>query len=162
MTKPKFTYGDRVRRKAGGPVETVSDIGPTAYYFESGRFALVDDEDCYVLVEKASGFFRVDNDLSRAPLDRYTEHGYEERRDFREALRHLIDWWGDRIGERIGERNGFLQLRFADMPGKVKQDVWLPLYLLRPCPMPDYLKPPPPPDTIEEELDRAFGFDWWK
>ncbi len=86
MTKPKFTYGDRVRRKVGGPVETVSDIGSTTYYFESGRFALLDDEDCYVLVEKASGYFRVDNDLSRAPIDRYTEHGYETRKEFCEAL----------------------------------------------------------------------------
>lgn len=162
MTKPKFTYGDRVRRKVGGPVETVSDIGSTTYYFESGRFALLDDEDCYVLVEKASGYFRVDNDLSRAPIDRYTEHGYETRKEFCEALTHLVDWYGDRIGERRADRNGFLQLRFADMPGNFKEDKWIPLYLLRPCPMPDYLKPPPPPDPIEEELDRAFGFDWWK
>jgi len=162
MTKPKFTYGDRVRRKVGGPVETVSDIGSTTYYFESGRFALLDDEDCYMLVEKASGYFRVDNDLSRAPIDRYTEHGYETRKEFCEALTHLVDWYGDRIGERRADRNGFLQLRFADMPGNFKEDKWIPLYLLHPCPMPDYLKPPPPPDPIEEELDRAFGFDWWK
>ncbi len=159
MTKHKFTYGDRVRRKVGGPVETVCDIGATAYYFDSGRFALVDDEDCYALVEKASGFFRVDNNLSRAPLDRYTEHGYETRREFRDALCQLMDWWSDRIGECIGARNGFLKLRFADMPGNVKEDVWLPLYLLCPCPMPRYLIPSPPPDPIEEELDRVFGFD---
>ena len=84
------------------------------------------------------------------------------RKEFCEALTHLVDWYGDRIGERRADRNGFLQLRFADMPGNFKEDKWIPLYLLRPCPMPDYLKPPPPPDPIEEELDRAFGFDWWK
>ena len=33
MTKPKFTYGDRIRRKAGGPIETVHDISEKAYYF---------------------------------------------------------------------------------------------------------------------------------
>ncbi len=159
MSTTKFTYGDRIRRKAGGPVETVSDAGATAYYFESGRFALLTDEDCYVLVEKASGFFRVDTDLSRAPLDRHSDHGYEERRDFREALQRLVDWWGGREGERVGDRNGFLRLRFHDTPGGRPDEAWLPLYLLRPCPMPEYMKPTPPPHPFIEELDRAFGFD---
>jgi uncharacterized protein YodC (DUF2158 family) len=32
MTKPKFTYGDCIRRKSGGPIETVHDMNETAYY----------------------------------------------------------------------------------------------------------------------------------
>lgn len=154
-----FTYGDRVRRKSGGPVEVVADVGPTAYYFDSGLFALQSDEDCYLLVEKSSGYFQVDKDLSRAPLDRYTEHGYEERRDFCEALQHLVSWWGGRIGERVSDRNGFLRLRFHDTPGGRPDEAWLPLYLLRPCPMPEYMNSTSPPHPFIEELDRAFGFD---
>jgi len=36
MTKPKFTYGDRIRRKAGGPVIPIEEL--TAYF--SQPFAL--------------------------------------------------------------------------------------------------------------------------
>ena len=157
--KTMFTYGDRIRRKAGGPVETVSEVGHTAYYFESGRFALQEDEDCYMLVEKHSGYFLVDKDLGRAPLNRHSEHGYEERSDFREALRRLVGLWGGRTGERIGDRNGFLHLRFHDTPGGRPDEAWLPLYLLRPCPMPEYMNPTSPPHPFIEELDSAFGFD---
>ena len=156
MTKPKFTYGDRIRRKAGGPVETVHDISDTAYYFEGGGFCLREDEDCYRLEEKATGFFRVADTIDGAPLDDYLSHGYENRSDFRDALRKLIDWWGGRIGERVGDRHGFLHLKFRDMPGG-GEEAWLPLYLLQPCPMSDYLREEEH-DPFEMELDQAFGF----
>lgn len=156
MTKPKFTYGDRIRRKAGGPIETVHDLNDTAYYFEGGTFALRADEDCYELVEKHSGYFLVTQNLDGAPLADYVSHGYENRSDFRDALRRLIDWWGGRTGLCVGDRHGFLRLKFRDMPGG-GEEAWLPLYLLQPCPMPDYLKEQER-DPFEEELDRAFGF----
>lgn len=156
MTKPKFTYGDRIRRKSGGPIETVHDLNDTAYYFDSGTFALRADEDCYELVEKHSGYFLVTQNLDDAPLADYVSHGYENRSDFRDALRRLIDWWGGRTGLCVGDRHGFLRLKFRDMPGG-GEEAWLPLYLLQPCPMPDYLKEQER-DPFEEELDRAFGF----
>lgn len=155
--KPKFTYGDVVRRRSDGRRLTVERIGQDGYHFQGGGYALIEDQDCYDLEEKASGYFRVSKSIDGAPLDRHTEHGYENKSDFRDALRYIVGRWGGRIGEVRQERNGFLQLHFADMPGKVTEDVWLPLYLLQPCPMPEYLKSPP--DLIEEELDRAFGFD---
>ena len=157
--KPKFTYGDIIRRRSDGRLLTVERIGADGYHFRGGGYALIADQDCYELVEKSSGFFLVAKTIDGAPLADHASHGYEDRNDFRDALRAIVGRWGGRIGERRQERNGFLQLHFADMPGKVTEDVWLPLYLLRPCPMPDYLTPPPPPDPIEQELDRIFGFD---
>lgn len=151
---PSFTYGDKVRRKSGGPVMTVSDIGPTAYYFEDGTFALIDDQDCYTLVQKASGFFLVGSSMDGLPLGDHLDHGYEERQDFVAALRRLIERWGGRIGERVGERNKFLQLRFHDTPGGRPDEVWLPLYMLKPVDKPRYQE-----DERDEELDLVFGFD---
>ena len=156
--KLKFTYGDKVRRKGGGPVRTVQDIGPTAYYFSDGTFALTEDQDCYSLVEKASGFFLVGTTMDGLPVGDHLDHGYEERRDFALALRRLIDHWGGRVGERVGERNKFLLLRFHDTPGGRPDEAWLPLYMLKPVEKPDYLREDEP-DEMEEELNRAFGFD---
>lgn len=156
---PHFTYGDIIRRKSDGRLFTVERIGTDGYHFRDGGYALIDDQDCYTLVEKASGYFRVAETIDCAPLADHTAHGYEDRSDFRDTLRAIVSRWGGRIGEKRQERNGFLQLHFADMPGKVTEDVWLPLYLLTPCPIPDYLIPPPTPDPIEKELDQVFGFD---
>lgn len=158
-SKPVFTYGDIIRRRSDGQLLTVERIGNDGYHFRGGGYALIADQDCYTLVEKATGFFRVAETIDSAPLADHSAHGYEDRNDFRDALRAIVNRWGGRIGERLHERNGFLQLHFADMPGKVTEDVWLPLYLLTPCPRPDYLLPTPLPDPIEQELDRAFEFD---
>ena len=156
--EPLFTYGDQLRRKAGGPVLTVQDITATAYHFDNGTFALIDDQDCYQLVGKASGFFRVARTLDGLPLADYLHHGYETRDEFRTALRRLTDRWGGRIGEYVSERNKFLLLRFPDTPGGVPDEAWLPLYMLTPCERSPYAgKPERDPD--EEELNRAFGFD---
>lgn len=153
-----FTYGDKVRRQSGGPVKTVQDIGPTTYHFSDGTFALLEDQDCYLLVEKASGFFQVCTSMDGLPVDDHLNHGYEVRQDFVLALRRLIDHWGGRVGERVGERNKFLQLRFHDTPGGRPDEAWLPLYMLKAVEKPDYLQDDKLNDT-EEELDQAFGFD---
>ncbi len=158
MNHKEFTYGDKIRRKAGGPVRTIRDIGPTAYHFSDGTFALIDDQDRYEMVEKHSGFFLVAKGIDGAPLGDYLQHGYENRSDFRDALRKLVDWWGGRVGEHVGSRYDHLRLKFHDTPGGRADEAWLPLYLLSPCPVPDYLQEEER-DPIEDELDRVFSFD---
>ena len=160
--KLNFTFGDKVRRRHGDRrVHTVKDIGERAYYFSDGTFALIADQDCYETVEKASGFFLVDKNYYRAPLDEHLQHGYEDRDMFVDALRKLTRRYGGRTGENIDNRNGFLKLRFYDNAGGGTEDAWLPLYLLTPTEMPAYLEPvtPSEDDEIIRELDEAFGFD---
>ena len=158
MPNPLFTYGDQLRRAAGGPVLTVQDITPSAYHFSDGTFALIDDQDCYRLVKKASGYFRVASSLSGLPIDQHLQNGYETREEFVAALRRLLERWAGRIGERADERNKFLLLRFPDTPGGLPDEAWIPLYMLTPCePSPYANKPKREP--FEEELDRAFGFE---
>ncbi len=160
MTKEKFTYGDQIRRTAGGPVRTVSDIIAGAYHFTDGTFALVEDQDCYEVVKKASGYFLVASNLDDAPLDDYLLHGYEDRDLFRDALRKLLARYGGRTGQHIGERNGFLMLHFYDIPGGQPEEAWLPLYLLHPTDMPEYMAAMHEPvDEITREVEEAFGFD---
>ena len=155
---PRFTYGDQLRRTATGPVLTIKDITATAYHFDDGTFALIADEECYRLVNKASGFFRVATSLDGMPLADHLRHGYENREDFRDALRRLLNRWAGRVGERADERNRFLLLRFPDTPGGVPDEAWLPLYMLTPCDPPP-IATIPPPDPDEQELDEAFGFE---
>ena len=100
MTKHKFTYGDRIRRKTGGPVETVHDISATAYYFEDGGFCLRADEDCYRLEEAATGFFLVSETIDGINLRDHSSHGYEDMADFRRALQQLVERWGGRKSAR--------------------------------------------------------------
>lgn len=99
-------------------------------------------------------FFRVEPDISRAPLDDYTLHGYESRKEFREAIEYLIRRWGRRYGECLEERtyhapdgsvadNRYkqLHLRFRDVPGCGYEEAWLPRYLLDPAATPSYAIP---------------------
>ena len=156
MTR-KFTYGDQLRRATGGRVVTVKDIDKVAYHFDDGTFALIEDQDCYTLVEKASGYFRVARTLEGLPLDDYLYHGYEEREDFAIALQRLLDRWAGRIGRQTGERNKFLLLSFPDTPGGKPDEAWLPLYMLTPCDEPSFVRARRK-DPYEQELDEAFGF----
>lgn len=105
-----------------------------------------------------SSFYRVASNIKDAPVRDYLFHGFEERIDYERALRQLVKRWHDRIGKAIAERNGFLRLRFHDTPGGKPDEEWLPVYLLQPVPMPDYLQESSS-DKFEEELNRAFGFD---
>lgn len=161
MTKPKFTYGDHIRRKVGGPVETVHDISDTTYYFESGGFCLREDEDCYRLEEASTGFFRVSDTIDGINLRDHSSHGYEDQADFRRALQQLVDRWGGRTGQYVGSRHDFLRLHFTDQPGG-GDEAWLPLYLLTAAEKPEYIvrreREEAERDPWEEELDRAFGF----
>ena len=158
---PVFAYGDRLRHKKTGREVTVRYIYGGAYHFTDGTFALIADQDCYEVAEKASGFFLVASGLRGAPLDDHLEHGYEDRQSFEDALVKLLHLWRGRIGENIANRNGFLLLRFRDIPGGGHEDAWLPEYLLKPCPPPDYAirRDPTPEELIIAELDKAFGFD---
>lgn len=155
-----FTYGDRIRRKAGGTVHAVADVVSGTYHFTDGTFALVADQDCYDLVEKASGFFRVSARASAGILDDHLHHGYEDRSVFAAAIARLTERWGGRVGQSVGERNRFLLLRFHDTPGGLPDEAWLPLFLLTPCPAPPYApgRDPAPSESIRDELDEAFGF----
>lgn len=139
-------------------MHVIRDVGPSVYHFADGGFALIDDQDCYDLVEKASGYFLVSADIAGAPVDDYLDHGYETRADFCDALRRLVGWWGGRTGRNVGHRHGHLLLEFHDTPGGRPDRAWLPLYLLEPVPVPDYMVQDGRSET-EKELDRAFGFD---
>lgn len=91
----------------------------------------------------------------------HLEHGFEEERDYRKALRLLVERWRDRIGEAIEERHEFLLLRFHDTPGGMPDEAWIPRLLLNSVPIPDYMieRESTSSDAIEAELDEAFGFD---
>ena len=156
-----FTYGDRIRRKSGGAVHTVIDISDTVYNFADGTFAIISDQDCYEIVEKASGFFRVATMAGPDIIDSHLHHGYEYSDVFAAAVARLIDYWGGRTGENVGERNKFLLLRFHDTPGGVPDEAWLPIFLLTPTAKPDYIQDSDPSssEAIRDELDAAFGFD---
>lgn len=106
-------------------------------------------------------FYKVTRRVSDAPLDDHLLHGYEEREYFYQAVRRLVVTWRDRVGEAVGEKNGFLLMRFHDTPGGVPDEAWLPRYLLKPIPVPDYVnrKEPDREDAVNAELDEAFGFD---
>lgn len=158
----RFTYGDKLRRKRGdGSVLTIVGMGTRTYQFSDGTFALISDQDCYDIVERATGFFLVSTNSENAPLDKYMLHGYEERQPFKSALDKLVKRWGGRAGKNMEERNGFLRLRFYDNPGGITEDAWLPDYLLTPTSVPSYLvsHDPTQDEKTEAELDEAFGFD---
>lgn len=108
-------------------------------------------------MEEERKFYRVRNTIDGAPLRDHLLHGYETRRDFSDALRHLVEMWSGRVGECVAERHGFMRLRFHDTPGGRPDEEWLPPYLLDPAEMPDYLKPDDTPE-IEKELDEIFAF----
>lgn len=108
-------------------------------------------------------FYRVINgkELWDLRLPNHFEHGYETDRDFRRAVRALVDRWKNREGECIEKRHDHLRLRFHDTAGGVPDEAWLPVYLLIPIPIPEYVKCHE--NTEEEELKKelydAFGFD---
>lgn len=110
-----------------------------------------------------NSFCRVNNNLDNAPLQDHLLHGYEYRQDFQLALQQLIDRWHDRIGEQIDERSGFIRLRFYDTPGGLPDEAWLPTYLLTPIAQAprgqNAQSPRGPNDSLENEINLAFGFD---
>lgn len=104
-------------------------------------------------------FYRVSNDPDDAPLRDYLEHGFESYRDFLNAVRRIVDLWHYRVGESVDERNGFRRLRFHDTPGGKPDEAWIPVYLLTETEIPGYMCEQTPIDEIEEDIDKAFGFD---
>lgn len=110
-------------------------------------------------MEITGDFYRVVTDLSEAPISDYLMHGYTSKWDFYHALFDLACRWENRIGECVEERHDFRRLRFHDTLGGRPDEEWFPKYILRPAPVPEYLRPPTPEELLEEELDRAFGFE---
>lgn len=104
-------------------------------------------------------FYLVTGSIDRAPLRDHLWFGYEEKSEFRQALRRLAERWRGRVGECVDKRNGLLRLRFHDTPGCRPDEDWLPPFLLEPAEKPGYLVEVEPPDPIEAEIDEAFGFD---
>ncbi len=106
-------------------------------------------------------FYQVVNDYYYLHTADHLEHGYETERDYRHALRLLVERWRNRVGERIDERHEFLLLRFHDTPGGMPDEAWLPRLLLKSVPVPDYMvqEEASSSDEIIAEIDRAFGFD---
>ena len=49
-------------------------------------------------------FYRVTDDIRRAPIRDYLDHGYETRQEFCDAVRELISRWGGREAECFEER----------------------------------------------------------
>ena len=105
-------------------------------------------------------YYLVTGDMRRMPLADHLAHGYEDKWDFYDAVRRLVNRWKGRVGECINERHGFLRLRFNDTPGGKADEDWLPTYMLDPVrgrgSGPDEKSPS---DEVPDELDRAFGFD---
>lgn len=116
-------------------------------------------------------FYHVGKDMNRVPLGDYMDHGYESRKEFREAIEELIDRWGGRDGEcieerayhgkegeAIDERHIQLHLRFPDTPGARPDQAWLPRYLLTPIPTPEQFKwrEKTEKELAEEELHKAI------
>jgi len=117
------------------------------------------ERNANIVPEPGEGpFFRVARNMDRAPLRDHLWWGYEEKSDFRLALRGLLDRWRCRVGECVGERHGLRLLRFHDTPGGRPDEAWLPEFLLEPAPRPDYFDVPAP-DPARRELEEAFGFD---
>lgn len=108
---------------------------------------------------KEGDYFKVTNDVDKAPLADYTMHGYTSKWDFYEAVRAVVERWRGRIGECVQERHGFRKLRFHDTPGGRPDEEWIADYLLEPTARPDYMNKPEK-DPIAEEVDKAFGFGW--
>lgn len=104
-------------------------------------------------------FYRVASDFRDAPLRDHHFHGFETMDEFEQALRRLVKRWKGRIGEAITERHDFILLRFHDTPGGKPDEEWLPRYLLKPSPMPEYMLDKTAQDEMEKELDDIFGFD---
>lgn len=103
-------------------------------------------------------FYIVSGNVNDAPLRDHLFHGYEEEKEFRRAVRSIVDRWGNRVGECIGQRHGFLLLRFHDTPGGKPDEAWLPPYMLKPADEPDYLHESDSSDGTKGELTKAFGF----
>jgi hypothetical protein len=106
-------------------------------------------------------YYTVVSTLRNAPLHDHLQHGYEYEDDFRKALRAIISRWKGRVGECVDEHNGFLSLRFYDTPGGKPDEARLPSYLLQETAITPYSarRKERQPDPLEEELDKAFGFD---
>ncbi len=113
-------------------------------------------------------FWQVIDSIQREDIPDPMQYGYETRREFHAALCRLLDRWRGRVGEQVEERYGgsFLRLRFHDTPGMRPDEACIPRFLLVKVPVPDYViekfRDPTPEELLEQELDEAYGFDWWK
>lgn len=106
----------------------------------------------YYVVESDSGYW---------PTEDHLEQGYENEVDYRCALLRTYRKWRGRIGRCIDRRNGFVKIQFVDTPGGKQDVVWLPDFLLHETTDEEVegYDVSDPENPLEQELDRAFGFD---
>ena len=118
----------------------------------------------------ANDFYRVNASIDGAPLRDCLLHGYDTRGNYESSMWQLVRKWRGRIGEAVEVRHyehsledtDLIRLRFHDTPGGRPDEAWLPRFLLTKTDMPDYLRAAEESsdyDSMEEELDRAYGFD---
>ena len=112
-------------------------------------------------------FYKVSTDMRRLPIFDHLDHGYESKRDFFNSVEALVAKWGGRegecveeacfhgkSGEAIDKRHRQLRLRFYDTLSRKPDEAWLPLYMLDPCPVPEYARrhEPTPRETLMGEI----------
>jgi len=102
-------------------------------------------------------YYRVKERLLDIPRD-YHQYGYETEIDFSDALYRLHGKWKGQTGEQVSTRNGFRRLRFTGVYGD-SSSAWIPDFMLER--VPSYIDDNEEADSMEELLDKAFGFDWW-
>lgn len=110
--------------------------------------------------EERRYFYRVitSDDLWDLRLPDPLEYGYEDKRTFKQAIQRLTERWQRRVGEGVGARHKFILLRFCDSVGGMREEAWMPNFLLKPIPMPDHLRPQER-NELEEEINETLGFE---
>ena len=112
-------------------------------------------------MDDGTKYYSVITDMWHLKLPDPLENGYESMEDFRRSIRRLSDFWKGRVGVIIAERNNFVRLQFVDTPGGRFDEAWIPKYLIKEVPIPDFIRDyvPEEIDPIEEEINHIYGFD---
>lgn len=102
--------------------------------------------DCIMTAKK---YYRVRTDTNYKTSD-HLQHGYEEERDYRRALRRLQIRFGGRTGQSIDTRGNLTLVRFCDTPDNFADEVWFPSFLLFKTSPPNILPRKKENDVVDE------------